>query len=248
MQYFGIIQTKYNEIFLSSSYLYFPLEDDNIDASQLKKMINNHKNKKRNIVGTILIYNPVITPIGFDSHKFLLDQDFNSFNELIELKIETYITIFKHALKDKYKGKIVEIKNLFNLNEQNINASQLLMKFNNDLEIYNSSQNTEFLRDLMYIDVQNFIPNGKFVLFAWGEKISAKEFPYIRQYAKAVFDKVTSLSKKIVFVYKKEKSQDGAIVYLQFSNPLQNIKYKNSISLALKKSFQGNTPVISSYE
>ena len=248
MQYFGIIKTKYDEIFLSSSYLYFPLEGENISEKELKKLINNHKNKKRNIIGTIIIYNPVVTPIGFDSQKFLLDQDFKSFDELIELKTETYITVFKHALKNKCQGKIVEIKNLFNLNEKNIDASQLLMKFNNDLEVYNSSQNTEFTRDIMYIDVQNFIPNGKFVLFAWGEKISAKEFPYIKEYAKAIFDKITSLGKKVVFVYKKEKSQEGSIFHLQFSSPFQNIKYKNSISSALKQSFEGDVPIISSYE
>ena len=205
MQYFGIIKTKYDEIFLSSSYLYFPLEDENINGKELQKLINNNKNKKRNIIGTIIIYNPMITPIDFDSQKFLLDQNFNNFDELIELKVETYITVFKHAMKNKYKGKIVEIKNLFNLNEKNIDASQLLMKFNNDLEVYNSSQNTEFVRDIMYIDVQNFIPNGKFILFAWGEKISAKEFPYIKEYAKAIFDKITGLGKKVVFVYKKRK-------------------------------------------
>ena len=168
MQYFGIIKTKYDEIFLSSSYLYFPLEDENINGKELQKLINNNKNKKRNIIGTIIIYNPMITPIDFDSQKFLLDQNFNNFDELIELKVETYITVFKHAMKNKYKGKIVEIKNLFNLNEKNIDASQLLMKFNNDLEVYNSSQNTEFVRDIMYIDVQNFYTKWKVYIICMG--------------------------------------------------------------------------------
>ena len=37
----------------------------------------------------------------------------------------------------------------------------LLSKFNEDIERYNSSQNTEFERDLMYLDAYaNLIPSG----------------------------------------------------------------------------------------
>ena len=69
-------------------------------------------------------------------------------------------------MRDSCEGKIVEIKKSFNLIEQNIDASNLLSKFNEDIEKYNSSQNTEFERDLMYLDAQNLIPSGKFVYFA----------------------------------------------------------------------------------
>ena len=76
-------------------------------------------------------------------------------------------------------GKIVEIKNLFNLNEKHIDTPSLLDKFNSDLEKYMSAQNTEFDRDLMYLDAANFIPSGKFVLFSCGEKLNKTEFPSI---------------------------------------------------------------------
>ena len=82
------------------------------EKSRVKK-----KDRKKNIVGTIFLYNPVVTPIGFDSNKFLLDQGFEQFGEYVELKCETYITTFKQAMNGKFDGKLVEIKNLFNLIE-----------------------------------------------------------------------------------------------------------------------------------
>lgn len=249
MQYFGIVETKYEEIFITSSFLYFNKDGEEIDAKALKSMIKTTKDKKKNIAGTIFLYNPIVTPIGYDSNKFLLDQDFDKFGEYIELKQENYITVFKQALSKNYEGKLVEIKNLFNLNEQNIDASQLLMKFNSDLETYNSSQNTEFEREIMYFDAQTFIPSGKFVFFAWGEKINSKEFPYIDNYARTIYDRVLQMGKKVVFVYKKEKTQAWCEEHLQFASISQaSNKYKHAISHSIKKAFETVPPVIVAYE
>ena len=167
---------------------------------------------------------------------------------MIELKGESYITIFKHAMRDQCKGKIVEIKNLFNLIEKNIDIPVLLEKFNNDLESYNSFQTTQFDRDIMYVDAANFIPNGKFVFFCWGDKIKEKEFPYINDYAKVIYENALKLGKKVAYVYKKEKTEQGSIEFLQFSNPSQNQKYKASISSAIKKSFEQFPPIPTPYE
>lgn len=248
MQYFGEIETKYDEIFLTSSYLYFNYDDEEITAKELKQKIKTAKDKKNNIIGTIFIYNPLVTPIGYDSNKYLLDQDFDQFDEMVELKVESYITIFKNALKEKCKGKIVEIKNLFNLIEKNINSSQLLMKFDADLEKYYTMQNTEFERDIMYLDCQNFIPNGKFVLFCWGDKISQKEFNFIRVYANTLFNRIEDMGKKVAFAYKKERGEENAKLLLQFSNPIENYKYKNSIVNALKECFKEFPPTPKAYE
>lgn len=248
MQYFGQIETKYEEVFLTSSYMYFNRDDETITAKDLKQLIKTHKDRKKNIAGTVFIYNPVVTPIGFDSNNFLLDQDFDQFGEMIELKTETYITVFKNAMSKEYQGKVVEIKSLFNLIEKHIDASTLLMKFDSDLEMNFSNQKTEFDRELMYLDYQTIIPNGKFVFFCWGDKISTKEFPYIRDYAKGIYDKCISLNKKIAFVYKRERSKEGTIEYLQFGNPMSNIKLKNTISNAIKESFKSNPPIPTSYE
>lgn len=237
MQYFGTLETKYEEVFLTSSYLYYPKEDEIITADEIKSMIQTHKLRKKFIAGTVFFYNPVVTPLGFDSNKFLLEQDFDEFGKMVELKMENTLTVFKNAIQD-CEGKLVEFRNLFNLNEKNINASTLLMKFNADLEKYNSNLNTEFERDIMYQDAQNLIPNGKFVFFAWGDKLNAKEFPYIFEYAKTIYDNSVKLGKKVAFVYKKERSIEFSINQLQFSNPSENPKYKNSITAAIKESFK----------
>ncbi|MCT7405190.1 hypothetical protein [Aliarcobacter cryaerophilus] len=249
MQYFGEIQTKYEEVFLTQSYMYFKKdEDENISAKDLKNLIKTKDDRKKNIIGTVFIYNPVVTPIGFDSNKFLLEQDFKAFDELIELKCEGYITIFKQAMKDSCKGKIVEIKNLFNLIEGHIDSSTLLSKFNEDLEKYNSNQNTEFDRDIMYLDAQNYLPFGKFVYFCWGDKINPKEFSNISDYARTIYENCVKSGKKVAFAYKKEKTADESIKYLQFSNPMQNHKNKNSISFAIKRSFDTFPPTPAFYE
>ncbi|AXH09459.1 hypothetical protein CP960_10390 [Malaciobacter halophilus] len=251
MQYFGVFQTKYEEVFLTESYLYISHdEEDRLTIKELKDKIKTNKLRKKNIIGTIFLYNPIVTPLGFDSNSFLLEQDFKQYDEMVEIKIETYMTIFKNAMAtcEECKGKLIQVRNLFNLNEKNIDASKLLMKFNSDLEKYNSSQNTEFDRDIMYLDAQNLIPSGKFVFFSWGEKINAKEFVYIDDYARLIYENCKQLGKKIAFVYKEEKSLEGAEQLLQFATPMQNIKTKNSISQAINESFKEFPPKITSYK
>lgn len=248
MQYFGNLETKYDEVFLTSSYLYFNKENEEITPKELKQLIKTNKDRKRNIAGTIFLYNPIVTPIGYDSNKFLLDQDFDKFDEYVELKQENYITIFKQALSSNYEGKLIEIKNLFNLVEERIDASSLLTKFNEDLEKYNSSQNTEFDRDIMYFDAQTFIPSGKFVFFAWGEKINAKEFVFINNYAQTIFRRCLDMGKKIAFIYKKEKTQQWCEDYIQFASVTQMGKYKHAISHSIKKSFEQTPPSVVPYE
>ncbi len=248
MQYYGEIETKYEEVFLTKSYMYFNKEDEIISPNELKKLIKTKDDRKKNIIGTIFIYNPVVTPIGFDSNKDLLKQDFTQFETLVELKCENYITAFKQAMGEHCSGKIVEIKNLFNLIEAHIDSGTLLSKFNEDLEKYNSSQNTEFDRDIMYIDAQNYTPNGKFVYFCWGDKLNEKEFPNIFNYAKTLYTNSVKSGKKIAFVFKKEKTAEESIKYLQFSNPMQNVKNKNAISFALKRSFDTFPPSPAFYE
>ncbi len=100
----------------------------------------------------------------------------------------------------------------------------------------------------MYLDAQNIIPAGKFVFFAWGEKINPKEFPYINDYARLIFDRTVQMGKKVAFVYKKEKTLDGSIEYLQFASPTQYSKYKHAINHSIKKSFETNPPIPIGYE
>ena len=84
MQYFGTIETKYEEIFLTQSYMYFNTEDEEITVKELKEKIKTAKDKKKNIIGTVFLYSPMVTPVGFDSNKYLLEQDFEDFGKMIE--------------------------------------------------------------------------------------------------------------------------------------------------------------------
>lgn len=248
MQYFGVLETKYEELFLTSSYMYFNYDDKEISANDLKKMLKTNKDKKKNIIGTVFLYNPLVTPKGYDSNSFLLEQDFDEYEEMVELKVEGITTILKNAMEGKCKGKIVEIKHLFNLVEKNINVQNLLLKFDHDLEKYYTRQNTEFDRDIMYLDCQNIIPKGKFVFFAWGDKISQKTLTFIRVYANTLFNRSEDMGKNVSFVYKAEKGIENSKYLLQFSNPVENYKFKNSISNAIKKSFEEFPPTPQAYE
>ena len=68
-------------------------------------------------------------------------------------------------MKDSCKRKNSRDKNLFNLMKDTLTQALFYQKFNEDLEKYNSNQNTEFDRDIMYLDAQNYLPFGKFVYF-----------------------------------------------------------------------------------
>ena len=72
MQYFGTIETKYDEIFLTQSYMYFNAEDEELSIKEFKEKIKTTKDRKKNIIGTVFLYSPLVTPIGFDSNKYLL--------------------------------------------------------------------------------------------------------------------------------------------------------------------------------
>ena len=41
MQYFGTIETKYDEIFLTQSYMYFNAEDEELSVKEFKEKIKN---------------------------------------------------------------------------------------------------------------------------------------------------------------------------------------------------------------
>lgn len=48
MQYFGTFETKYDEVFLTSSYMYFNDNEENeITAKELKTKLKTNKNRKK---------------------------------------------------------------------------------------------------------------------------------------------------------------------------------------------------------
>ena len=51
MQYFGEIETKYEEVFLTKSYMYFNIDDEKISEKELKNLIKTKDDRKKNIIG-----------------------------------------------------------------------------------------------------------------------------------------------------------------------------------------------------
>lgn len=244
MQYFGNYELGFDKEFLTQSYLYVPNEDEELSVKEFKTLIKTKKDKKTNIAGTVFMYNPFIYPKGYDEKKFLNEQDYDFDQGFIELKIEREMTLLKQSLVqlDVYKGKLIEIRFLFNLNTRDIDRSEVLMSFNADAELLNTNQLTIYHKEFNYHNVANTTINGKFVFFAWGHKINKKEFLYINDYAQAFYDKCVQLQKKISFVYRKSTKAPYAIEHLQFLHPIQTGRFKTNMSSAVKKVFQTNPP------
>ncbi len=250
MQYFGNYEIGFDKEFLTQSYLYIPKEDEKLTSKEFEALIKTTKDKKRNIIGTIIMYNPFVYPIGYDEKKFLKDQDFDFDQGFVELKIEREMTIIKQALNqlDKYKGKLVSVEFLFNLNTYNIDRSDVLISFNADCELLNTNQLTIFHKEYTYKDIPNMSLRGKFIFFAWGHKINKKEFLYINDYAQAIYDKAVQMQKNIVFIYRKSTREHYAIEHLQFLHPIQTGRFANNMPIAVKKAFATFPPTPNEFD
>ena len=240
MQYFGNYELGFDKEFLTQSYLYVPKEDEEISVKEFKALIKTQKDKKKNIAGTVIMYNPFVYPKGYDDKKFLSAQDYDFDQGFVELKLEREITLIKHALvqTDSYNGKLIEIKFLFNLNTNNIDRTEVLMAFNADAELLNTTQLTIFHKEYNYMDIANETINGKFVFLAWGHKINKKEFLYINDYAKAYYDKCVQSQKNLVYVFRKSTKAPYAIEHLQFLHPVQSGRFSSNMPDAIKNVFK----------
>ena len=224
MQFFGKYDTNFDEEFLIESYLYFNKENEELSTDEFKQLIKNKKLKKKYIAGTIFMYNPFYFPLGFDEKKSLTSQGFDFNSDFQLLKIEKEIALYRAKIKG-YEGQIIQIRNLFNLNIKKIDHLEILLKLNEDTELLNSNQLTHFDKQLNYTDIANLNINGKFVFFAWGHKINQNEFPYIYNYAQAIYDKCVQMQKKISFIYKKSTQLQYAVDHLNFLHPFDAGKF-----------------------
>jgi hypothetical protein len=241
VQFFGKYDTRFDREFLTQSYLYFNNDDEELTPLEFEKLIKTKKDKKKNIVGTIFMYNPYYYPHGYDEKKKLADQGFDFDGEFQNLKIEREITLFKQKIKN-YPNKIIEIRYLFNLNIENINTSEILMSFNEDLEKINTNLLTIFDKEMNYQNVDDFNINGKFVYFAWGNKINKKEFIYIYDYAKFIYDKCIQMQKKLSYVFRQSLQQPYSQEHLYFLHPTQCGKLKSKMPNILEEVFKEHPP------
>jgi len=238
MQIFGKYKTLHTIEYLVENYLYFPLEDEKISGEELEVLL---QNKRKTVAGTIFLYNPVTAPKGYKIDQKLALQDYIFDDKFTELEVDSTLSTFESKIKN-YKGKLVEIKYLFNYNKPNIQPTFALEEFNSDLERFYSSQATRFDRELNYHDYKNIRLSGKFVFFAWGHKFDPHH-PDIKLYAQNLTQQAYKLGKSVAFVYDHTRTYDDIIEHAHFLHPLAFGKNKDKITNAFKEAFKSNPPV-----
>jgi hypothetical protein len=243
MQYFGKYESGFSREFLSKGYFYIPVEDEQLSVKEFEALIKTNKLVKKNTVGTVFLYSPYYHPIGLDTSKYLDVQNFDRFGEFVEIQVQKELTLFRKYLKE-YKGKLIEVKYLFNLNSHNIDSAENLMALNQDCELLNSGQLTIFDKSMNYHDEYTMQIQGKFIFFAWGVKINFKEFCHISNYAKALYDKCIQSQKSVSFVYKKSVGEEDARQYMKFVHVLPTKRLKSETSDAFFEAFKTTPPSI----
>ncbi len=78
MQTFGIFSTNFDHEYLTKHYIYINEKDEDredikISIQDLKRLL---KKKSKNVAGTIFLYNPAISPVGYDNNSPLEEQGF----------------------------------------------------------------------------------------------------------------------------------------------------------------------------
>ena len=240
MQSFGKFSTNFDHEYLTEHYLYTPLEDEKITIEELEILL---KNKRKSVAGTIFLYNPIEAPLGLSSEKSLASQGYEIEDNYIKLAENPLFYILASALKKEYKGKIVEVKYLFNLNRPYLEGNAILEEFDGDLAKLPTTQLTRYDRELNYIDVLNVRLSGKFVFFAFGHKYE-RHHKNIITYARALSTQVQKLGKEIAFIYDNNCDIEEAKETAYFLSPIATGKLKDIRANKFKEAFKTNPPSI----
>jgi len=238
MQAFGKFISSLDMEYIDEQYIYIQLEDETIDAAGLEEML---KKKRKTVAGTIFLYNPTIAPIGYVTSSKLEEQGYEFNGQFDELEFDRNCGLFSSAIKDGYRGKLLEVKYLFSLNKDNIVPTPILEEFDADLDRYTSGQLTRYDKQLNYQDVPNIRLSGKFVFFASGNKYD-RHHKSIIIYARALSEQVKKLGKEIFFMhdnnYDLEESQERAY----FLPAIASGKLRDIRANAFKKCFSTYPP------
>ena len=237
MQVFGKFKEVHELEYMTKSYLYIPLKDENnedieIDEEQLNVLL---KKKNKNVAGTIFLYNPCTAPKNLKPEMKLFDQGFCFDDKFHEVHVENEVRIVGRNLK-RYAGKVIEIKYLFNYNKENIEPTAVLEVFDMDLGKLNSSQLTVFAKNDNFHDPKNISYNGKFIFFAWGHKFD-RHHNEISLYASNIAQWAGKSGKEIAFVYDRVKDEADSFEYTRFFKPASFGKLKLVIPPAIEKIF-----------
>jgi hypothetical protein len=229
LQTFGKFSRKIDIEYIVEQYIYIPNSDEIIDVEQLEAML---ANKRKTVIGTIFLYNPTIAPIGYKDNASLLGQGYEFNNQFDELTFDSNCTLFAKAIKDGYRGKLIEIKYLFNLNKPNIEPTPILEEFEGDFD-----------KELNYQDYLNIRLSGKFVFFASGNKYD-RHHKNIIAYARNIAAQVTKLGKEIAFMHDNNYDAAGSQEVAYFLPPIAGGKLRDIRANAFKKAFKTFPPTI----
>lgn len=245
MQTFGQFSTNFDHEYLTKHYIYINEKDEDredikIDISDFENML---KKKRKTVAGTIFLYNPTISPVGFNNDSLLADQGFEFSDEFHELNFNDMMNLFSKSIRDGYRGKLLEIKYLFNLNKANIEPTPILEELDADLDKYNTNQLTRYDKKLNYQNYNNMSLNGKFVYFGSGHKYD-RHHKEIITYAKNIAAQALKLGKKVYFTHDNNYDANECIDVAYFLSPLAVGKIKEKRINAFKNAFRTNPPTI----
>ena len=104
MQTFGKFSTNFDHEYLTKHYIYInekdeEREDIKISINDLKKLL---KKKSKNVTGTTFLYNPTMSPIGYDNDSLLSEQGFEFDEDFHELNFSDIINLFSKSIRDGY--------------------------------------------------------------------------------------------------------------------------------------------------
>jgi len=241
MQVFGKFSTNFDMDYLVEHYIYInESEDEKITVDDLKAML---KKKRKTVAGTIFLYNPERSPIGFKMSRFLQDDGFDKYDELVPLNESPKDYVLNAGLKQHYKGKLVEIKYLFNYNRENIEPTPILEEFDADLDKFNSTQLTRYDKELNYIDIPNIRISGKFVFFGMGHKYD-RHHKAIIAYSRALSQHVNKLDKTVVFMHDNNYDDHECKEISYYLSPYATGKARQTRANGIKEVFKTNPPQI----
>jgi len=245
MQTFGKFATKHDIEYLTEHYIYINEKNEDrtdklISQDEFEAML---KKKRKTVAGTIFLYNPTISPVGYNNNSLLAEQGYEFDGKFTELNFNDMMNLFSASIRDGYRGKLIEIKYLFNLNKANIEPTPILEEFDSDLDRYTSSQLTRYDREFNYQDYLNIRLSGKFVYFGSGHKHD-RHHKEIITYARNLASQAVKLGKEVYFTHDKNYDADECIDIAYFLSPLAVGKIKEKRINAFKNAFRTCPPTI----
>lgn len=241
MQIFGKFITNFDMDYLAEHYIYISgEEDEKISTKELEEML---KKKRKSVCGTIFLYNPVHSPVGYKMSNFLQKDGFSQYGEFVALNEDPLSYVINAALKKEYRGKLVEIKYLFSYNRANIAPTPIIEEFDADLDKLSSEQFTRYDRNLNYLDIRNIRLSGKFVFFGMGSNYD-RHHKAIKAYARRLSAQVQKLDKTVVFIHDRNYDEDESLERAYFIDPNATGKMREIRANAFKEVFKTVPPQV----